>query len=203
MTRYNDQVIVLLAAGNSSRMGTSKQMLSVNGRTLLEHSVNCATASQIPNVIVVFGAHAQDHQVALKGRPITIEINQQWANGMGSSLKAGLRKAIQSFSNVQALMVLVCDQPLLSSVHINRLASAYYQSKPLAVASQYNNGVVGVPAIFDRSVFSSLMQIEDKSGAREVLEKLNQDLVLIPFIGGEIDLDTPEDLKRYINGEYL
>jgi len=203
MTRYNDQVIILLAAGNSSRMGTSKQMLSVNGHTLLEHSVNCAVGSQIPNVIVVFGSHAHDHQAALKGRPITMEINQEWASGIGSSLKAGLKKAIQSYPNVQAIMVLVCDQPLLSSVHINRMASAYFQSRPLAVASQYNNGVVGVPALFDRSIFSSLMQLDDKLGAREILNKLNQELTLIPFVGGEIDLDTPEDYHRYINGEYL
>jgi molybdenum cofactor cytidylyltransferase len=200
MEKYHDQAIVLLAAGSSSRMGTPKQMLIVNGRTMLQQAVNSAIASLIPNIIVVLGANAEQHDGIIKERAVMTIINKDWEKGMGSSLKAGLKKAISQYPTVQAVMVLVCDQPLLSSVHINKLATEYHKTQPMAIASRYN-GINGVPAIFDRSIFSSLMMLKDESGAREVLKKLENNLITIPFEGGEIDLDTPDDYKNFIEGK--
>ncbi len=198
MTQYNDQAIVLLAAGNSSRMGTSKQMLNMNGKTLLEHTVSCAVASHISNILVVLGANVTEHKAVLTGSPVSVLVNPDWAKGMGCSLKAGLKKIIDQYNNVQAVMVIVCDQPLLTSNHIDALAEVYQKRRPLAIASQYN-GTYGVPAIFDRSIFSHVLMISDHSGAREVLQKMERELVMVPFDGGEIDLDTPQDYRDYMN----
>ena len=200
MNPTTDFAIVILAAGNSSRMGTSKQLLEVNGRTLLLHTVNSAIASQIPNIVVVLGANAEAHHVILKEKSATVIVNNDWIKGMGSSLKLGVKKAIEQYTDVQAIMVMVCDQPLISSIHINNLVKAYQQHGAIAVASHYND-TFGVPALFDRSVFSSLMKIGDEMGARQILKKLEQDLIPVPFIGGEIDLDTPEDYQKFIDGK--
>ena len=197
MTRYNELAIILLAAGNSSRMGTPKQMLNIGPGSLLEHSVTCAIASNVPNILVVLGAHAVEHKQMLKGFSVNLVVNPEWARGIGRSLKLGLSKAIEHYPGIQAVMVLVCDQPLLSGSQIKMLSDAYVQSHPYAVASQYN-GVYGVPAVFDRSLFSELLSIDDGSGAREILKKWEGKLLLIPFEGGEIDLDTPEDYKKFI-----
>lgn len=201
MIENSDFAIVILAAGSSKRMGKPKQMLEIHGTTLLQHSVNTAVASGIPNIVVVLGANAEEHKASLFNRPITLLENAQWERGMGSSLKVGVKKAIELFKDVQALIVMVCDQPLISSVHIGNLIKAFQAHEPLAIASGYNDSY-GVPAVFDRSVFSLLIKIDDHSGARAILEKLKDDLVLVPFFGGEIDLDTPEEYQRFINGEF-
>jgi molybdenum cofactor cytidylyltransferase len=199
MEHLSDHVIILLAAGSSSRMGKPKQMLNVNGTTLLQLAVSSSLSSQISSIVVVLGANAIEHQSVLNNLPITTVVNSDWSKGMGSSLKVGLRKAISVFPDMQAAMILVCDQPRLTSDHINTMARTFNQSKPIAIASQYN-GTVGVPAIFDRSLFSRLLLIEDKAGARDVLRKLEKELITVPFAGGEIDLDTPEDYQRFIEG---
>lgn len=200
MKHYLDQAIILLAAGNSSRMGTSKQMLFFNNKPLLRNMVEIAMASHIAHIIVVLGANLEEHTKALKDCPVTLAFNVDWEKGMGSSLQTGLKKALELYPAVQGVMVLVCDQPLLSSIHINRLAETYRESQPMAIASQYN-GVNGVPAVFDRSVFSNLMRLDVKAGARDVLKKIEKHIVTIPFEGGLIDIDTPEEYRNFIKGK--
>jgi molybdenum cofactor cytidylyltransferase len=196
MALYPEQAIIILAAGTSSRMGTSKQLLQIKGRTLLEHTVASALGSDIPNVLVVLGANAKAHLSVLKGPRLSTVINPDWAKGMGTSLKCGLKKSMEIFPGLDAVMLLVCDQPLLTSSHINSLSEAFLKSNSKAVASKYP-GAYGVPAIFDKSLFSELQQIGDQSGAREVLKNLGSELEFLTFEGGDIDIDTPEDYKKF------
>lgn len=196
MSRPTDQAIIILAAGSSSRMGTSKQLLPIKGRTLLEHTVSCALKCGIQNILVVLGANADNHLRVLKGTAVQTVINLEWEKGMGTSVKYGVKKSIEFFGNLQSVMLSVCDQPLLTTHHLKNLSDFFLKEKPKAVASMYNS-IAGVPAIFGKELFENLLSIGDQTGAREVLKNLGNELKAISFEGGEIDLDTPEDYKKF------
>ena len=195
---YNDLDIVILAAGNSSRMGTSKQLLDVGGQTLLQKTVNAALESKIQNVSVVLGSNSQIHSKTINGMPVKILVNPDWALGMGNTLKFSLKKLLESNINLQGVLYMVCDQPRITTQHINNVIDLFLKQKPVAVGSHYK-GTYGVPALFDRITFSSLLAINDRAGAKTVLQKLEADLKLVPFDGGEIDLDTREEYEQFMN----
>ena len=197
MNGFSQQAIVILAAGSSTRMGVSKQMLDIGGESLLGHTVSCAMASQIPNVIVVLGSHAEEHQKMLEDLPIQIVVNDEWARGMGNSIKFGVRKAIEKYPELEAVFIVVCDQPKISARHLNEMGRIHMIRNPMAVASKYGD-TVGVPVVFDRSVFSTLLMIDDHGGAKELLLKLEKETMHLPFEGGEIDLDTMEDYEKFM-----
>jgi molybdenum cofactor cytidylyltransferase len=194
---FENEAIVILAAGNSSRMGATKQTLDIGGQTLLNHAVNCALSSQIPNVVVVLGANLAETQNLVHGLPIMTVVNPDWNRGMGKSLKLGVSKAIEMNPMLEGIMIMVCDQPRVTVTHINEMGRIHIIKRPLAVASEYN-GTLGVPVLFDRSVFSDLLMIDDQSGAKDVLKKIRTEVISIPLQGGEIDLDTPEDYQAFI-----
>ena len=195
---YKNLEIVILAAGNSSRMRTSKQLLDIGGVTLLEKTVACAANSKIPNVTVVLGSNSQMHIKNIKGKQVQILTNPDWALGIGNTLKFSMKKLLQNNINTQGVLFMVCDQPRISTVHINNLIELFLKEKPVAVASRYKE-TYGVPALFDRIAFSSLLSINDSSGAKAVLQKLKTNLKFVPFDGGEIDLDTPEEYERFMS----
>lgn len=189
--------IVLLAAGSSSRMGTSKQLLKIGNITLLEHAIQCAVESAAENTLIVLGAEVNQHRAAIQHLPVAIEVNADWAIGIGNSLKFGVHKVLELWPETQALIVMVCDQPKLTTHHVNALIDVWRKDQPLAVASEYSD-TTGVPALFDRAAFSDLLNISNSRGAREVLEKLDHQLIRVLFAGGEIDLDTPVDYQTYL-----
>ena len=195
---FANEAIVLLAAGNSSRMGRPKQSLDIGGQTLLNHAVTCALASQIPNVVVVLGAHLTETSHQLHDLRVITVVNPNWQLGMGSSLKMGISKAIEINPLLEGAMVMVCDQPKVSVTHINEMGRIHIIKRPLAVASEYN-GIVGVPVLFDRSVFSDLLKVDNQGGAKDVLRKIKSEIITLPLAGGEIDLDTPEDYQNFMN----
>ena len=195
---YQELQIVILAAGNSSRMGTSKQLLQVGNETLLEKTVRCASLSKIPNVTVVLGSNSELHSQKIKKTGVQIMINPDWALGLGNTLKFSLKSLLRSNINVQGVLFMVCDQPLITTEHINRMVDRYVNDEPVAIASQYKEAY-GVPVLFDRIAFSTLLSIGDKSGGKSVLQRFEKELLLVPFKGGEIDLDTPAEYEQFLN----
>jgi molybdenum cofactor cytidylyltransferase len=98
---------------------------------------------------------------------------------------------------LEGVMIMVCDQPKITVTHINEMGRIHIIKRPLAVASEYN-GTIGVPVLFDRSVFSNLLKLDNQSGAKAVLQKLKSEIITLPLVGGEIDLDTPEDYQNFM-----
>lgn len=188
--------ILLLAAGGSTRMGTSKQLLDIGGVTLLMHSVQIALDCGASSVVVVLGAQAEVHQQALAGLAAEVVIHPDWKKGMGSSLKAGLTYLLRRQDKPEAVMVLVCDQPRLTTQHLRELIIMYGKTKQPIVASHYG-GTDGVPALFDQSLFPELLLLPDEQGARKVIAARAENVVSVSFPEGAIDLDTPEDYKKY------
>ncbi|HEY5826644.1 MAG TPA: nucleotidyltransferase family protein [Cyclobacteriaceae bacterium] len=190
--------LLLLAAGSSSRMGQSKQLLLIENEPLLLRSTKAALASSFENVVVVLGARENEHRSVIAHLPIQIVVNQHWEDGMGSSLKKGLSHLLNDLPTTQAVLIMVCDQPLLTSSHLDKIIGVYKQRKKCIVASRYADSV-GVPALFDQTVFSELLNMGDNHGAKKLINQHPERLALVDFQGGEIDLDTWEEYQDFKN----
>jgi len=189
--------IILLAAGSSSRMGQSKQLLLVEGEPLLLRSAKAALASGADSVVVVLGANEKLHEKTIQNLGVTIVYNRYWLKGLGNSLKAGLSHVLKFAPETEAVIVMVCDQPRLTGEHLKNLIQQYTATKNKIVASSYSK-TVGVPALFDKSLFQNLLEGEDEQGARKVLNNHLDSTCTVGFDGGEIDLDTLSDYKTFI-----
>ncbi len=190
--------IILLAAGSSSRLGQSKQLVLVDGKTLLAKSALAALESGVDRVIVVLGANASAHKKAIESLPVDFVINKEWAKGMGNSLKKGLNHLISLYPQTEAVIIMVCDQPYLTGAHLITLITTYKKNRSELVASTYNQ-TIGVPALFNRSLFDQLLELEDAQGARKIIQHYKGNIDKIPLVHGEIDIDTPEDLQNMLS----
>jgi molybdenum cofactor cytidylyltransferase len=189
--------ILLLAAGSSSRLGRSKQLVSIKGQPLLLKSMNAAIESGIENIIVVLGANEQEHYQVIKDAGVQVVVNTAWKKGMGNSLKVGLFYLLQQTPKAEAVITMVCDQPLITSDQLKKLIAEYESSRSAIVASFYQ-GVAGVPVLFDRTLFSELLSMSDEAGAKKILQEHPHLVKTVPFPGGEIDIDTEDDLRKFL-----
>lgn len=184
--------LILLAAGGSTRLGTPKQLLTYQGQTLLRRAAETALASVCRPVVVVLGAQAARLQEELAGLAVQIVENPHWAEGMGTSLRAGLDALTET---QEGAVVCLCDQPLLSADIIDALVTAHDDTEKPIAACEYD-GTVGVPALFSRALFSELRAL--KEGAKPLLRRHASQIAIVPFPGGDADIDTPEDAAQYL-----
>ncbi|HOX81716.1 MAG TPA: nucleotidyltransferase family protein [Chryseolinea sp.] len=189
--------VILLAAGSSSRMGQSKQLLSVGNESMLVKMVKVSLRAGASPLIVVLGAGEQEHRDVIEDFPVEIVSNQQWSSGMGSSLKCGLNHLAKKFDYVDAAIVLVCDQPHVSSQYIQSIIERYEISRRSIVASYYA-GASGVPVLFDKSMFPEILNLQDDEGAKKLITQHPRLLELVDFPEGSIDLDTPTDYEQFM-----
>ncbi len=190
--------IIILAAGSSSRMGRSKQLLEIEGEPLLFRCTKTALAVSLNNVVVILGANEKPHRDVIEKLPVQILSNYYWKTGMGSSIKTGLNYLLQSGSELDAVIIMVCDQPALTADHLLKLIQKFNQNKGCIVASAYGNSN-GVPALFGRSFFSNLLLLSDDQGAKKIIQQFPRQLEIVEFPNGLFDLDTEEDYQRYLN----
>lgn len=192
-----DLGIILLAAGSSSRMGTSKQLLEINGVPLLTHTATIALQSGIGEVVVVLGANESEHRKAVRHIPVDIVFNPHWERGMGGSIKAGLKHFMARKPSLSAILVMVCDQPLLTCEHVKKLKETFINLRKSIIASFYSD-TSGVPVIFEKSLFTEILSMTDEQGARKIIAAHPDKTVNIEFKGGSVDLDTPEDYRQFL-----
>lgn len=181
--------VLILAAGASRRLGRPKQLLRLDGRTLLQHVIDAASASGIAPIVVVLG-HAADRIAASLQLPeqVRIVVNADHATGQASSLVAGL-SALNG--DVERAVVLLSDQPRISEAAIRNVA---FGTGPIRRA-RYRNGV-GHPVAFDRSVWPWLFECAGDQGARTVIAA-HPGLVVHVDIDGDVpvDVDTDDDAR--------
>lgn len=191
---------IILAAGGSTRMGTPKQLLDYHGKNFLEHAVAAVKGLGDLPVCIVLGAEADRirEKSCLEGC-FTV-VNEQWQEGMSGSIKRGVIALQSSFPEVDGIMVIVCDQPHLSTAGLKALMESQKATgKPIA-ACRYS-GVMGTPALFHVSTFPSLLALEGDKGARKLLEKSKNDVVAVEFEKGRIDIDTTADYEQLMKGQ--
>jgi molybdenum cofactor cytidylyltransferase len=183
---------IVLAAGASSRFGSPKQLVRVDGRPLLHAAVSRAAEVAGHAVSVVLGAHAADLAPLLSHSSASIVINRDWSEGMASSIRAGVARLPGSCDGV---MLVLADQAAVTAEDLRRLAITWRRQPDYIVAAQYG-ATLGAPAIFPSSRFRELTELRGDRGA-QVLFKRNPDRVVrVPMESASIDIDTPEDLLR-------
>lgn len=183
---------VILAAGASTRMGTPKQLLPVQGEPLIVRVVNAALASRAWPVVVVLGANAERIRPVLARLPVLIAENPAWAEGMAASIRAGVTALRQFSRSLDGAVVALCDQPAFSAEVIDRLVAAQRATNRSIVAARYA-GRNGAPAFFLRDHFASLASLTGEEGARSLLNGETTAVAAVDLPPLAQDLDTPED----------
>lgn len=187
---------IVLAAGASRRLGQPKQLLVHAGETLLARAIRLACEAGATPVLAVLGANSEIICASVALDPATSVINERWQQGISTSIHAGLKTLDAVARNAVGALLLNCDQLRLSADHLRALIQTFTaQSEPSIVASAYA-GVHGVPAVFPRCAFPFLRALSGDKGARALLLHPPCPLLAVPFLGGEVDIDEPEDLTR-------
>jgi len=185
--------LIILAAGESSRLGRPKQNLLFNGQTLLQLAVQSGKESACNNIIVVLGANSEE----IVPIPGTIALcNRNWKEGMASSIRTAMVE-VHNCMNIDKVIIMLCDQPFVSAALLNALIDKQTESKQPIVACAYNN-TTGVPVLFDRSLFAELLLLQGQEGAKTILKNHASDIAIVPFEKGNIDVDTMDDYERLI-----
>lgn len=188
---------VILAAGSSSRMGSPKQILQFRNNSLLRHAALAALGAGCRPVIVVTGAYAELSRRELDGLNVQEVLNPRWETGMASSIRVGVEGLVSADADAVAAVFMLCDQPHVTADVLSGLVGAHRATGRSVVASTYG-GSFGVPALFSRTLFAELMRLEGRSGAKEVIKRHASEAHFLPFRGGEVDVDTPDDFSRLI-----
>jgi molybdenum cofactor cytidylyltransferase len=190
---------IVLAAGASSRLGQPKQLLRHGGETMIERALRMAGEAGADPVIAILGAHYEMIRAAVPlqepGKVIPI-VNDNWRSGIASSIHAGLRALAEVASHVRGVLILGCDQPRLTTGHLQQLLDTFgAQAQTAMVASAYA-GTLGIPAVFPHEVFAELYVLRGDKGARALLMQPPCPLITLLFPGGEIDIDLPADMAH-------
>lgn len=187
--------LVLLAAGNSSRMGSAKQLLAYRGRALVRHAAEIALASVCDPVVVVVGARTPEVRQALAGLKLEIVENPRWAEGMGTSIQVGVSAAANS--PLDGVVLALADQPRVTATVLDRLVEAHRDTGRPIVASGYA-GTAGVPAFFARTLFEELLALHSGAGAKPLITRDPHRLAVLDCPEAALDVDTPEDYERAV-----
>jgi molybdenum cofactor cytidylyltransferase len=185
---------IVLAAGASTRYGQPKQLLSVGGKTMLQHIVDIVLASPVDQTIVVLGHRASEIGATLKDTPADTVTNEEWEAGLSTSVQAGLQ-AVRP--DVQAALFVLADQPAITPEIIAALLERYQETGGPIVVPTYQ-GKRGNPALFDCSLFAELMKVRDDQGGRQLIN-VYKDKIERVEVGSEavlVDVDTKEDYNR-------
>ena len=190
---------IILAAGPASRLGRPKQLVEVNGQSLIERSFDTAHGAGSEPVLVVTGAN--DEQVVARIRNCGAHIvrNVEWKRGLGSSIRAGVEQLLKIEPATSAVLLMVCDQPLVRAQHLRYLINVRRETGRPIVCSRYAE-TVGVPAIFGREFFGELMQLGEH-GAKQLLLSHRDQAAQISLPQAELDIDEQADLEKLDSGK--
>lgn len=184
--------ILILAAGQSQRLGRPKQLLEYEGQSLINRLIDTVTKDGKFPVTLVLGAQAPQIENQLIERQLTIAINENWIEGMAGSLKLGLEKIMVEQPSVDGVMILVCDQPFIGKEQIHSLIQLQHSTGYPMAACYYSNAS-GTPALFHKSIFPELMNLKGDTGARKIIKSRESEVAKLHFDKGFLDIDTEED----------
>jgi molybdenum cofactor cytidylyltransferase len=191
----NEVPAIIIAAGSSSRLGQPKQLLVLDGETLLQRAIRVAKEAGASPVLGVLGSHREQIESQVDLSEVSAVLNPAWEQGMATSIRAGVQALEQQAPKPGGLLLMVCDQPSVTAEHLGRMLHAFRQDPTRTIASVYA-ARRGVPAIFPQFAFPDLLALRGDRGARGLLLNPNRSVTEIPLEHGEFDIDRPEDLAR-------
>jgi CTP:molybdopterin cytidylyltransferase MocA/xanthine/CO dehydrogenase XdhC/CoxF family maturation factor len=189
---------IVLAAGTSSRMGHNKLIAPLNGKPMVRHVVEAARAARLDPIIVVTGHDAPAVRAALAGASVDFVQNDAFADGLSTSLWAGIGAVPEDCSGA---MVLLGDMPRIDASLIDRLRAAFQPAQGRAICVATANGERGHPVLWARQFFAEMAELKGDVGARSLMS-VHADQVWEIEVGDAsplADIDTPQDLAA-VNG---
>ena len=189
---------IILAAGESKRMGQAKQLLGVEGKTLLQSVLDSVLKSDVDEVILVLGHEAERIRRKMDVRRAIIVVNPNYAKGMITSIQEGL-KALDKKS--EAFFIILGDQPEIRPDIYNRLIQEFHRVYPLqSILLPTYQGKKGHPALFSTKYLAESFKIRGDVGFKEIVQNHAEDVFLVDVDTPSIliDIDTPEDYQEYL-----
>ena len=185
---------ILLAAGESKRMGEPKLLLPFGNSTVLEQAIDNLLNSRVGEVIVVVGDRAQE---LIGNRPVKVAINPAYREGMSTSIVTGLNLIDDS---TRAVMLALADQPLVDSQTINKLIEAFISHDKGIVIPAYK-GRRGHPVIFSTKYKEELLGLVGDIGGRQIIEEHPEDVLelAVDSQGINVDIDTKDDYHSLVD----
>jgi len=184
----------VLAAGCSSRFGSTKQAAELNGVPLVRRVFAAATDVFGNRVVTVIGHDITSVLMAMKSRSGFVVVNEDYRSGLGSSIATAARVC---HGNADALLLLLADQPLVTAQHLRNLVESWSGSENEIVATTYA-GTKGAPVLFPRGAFDALRSLTGDQGARVLLNDSRFSLKTVRFEPAAVDIDAPEDLASLV-----
>jgi molybdenum cofactor cytidylyltransferase len=189
--------IIILAAGRSARLGSPKQLLSYQGKNLLQHTIDIANKSNIGPILVVLGSEIEKIESTLDPKALIVVKNPNWESGMASSIVYGISKLNDLIPEAEAVILMVCDQPFVNAKLLRDLIKKQEETGSSIVASTYEN-IKGTPALFHKVHFNELSMLDGDRGAKFLIKKYAESLQTVYFPKGGIDIDTIEDYRNLV-----
>jgi molybdenum cofactor cytidylyltransferase len=188
--------IIILAAGNSSRMGEPKQLMTFKNKTFLQHIVEESKEAGLDPVICVTGYKSEQISDTIRGMHVTILYNEKWSEGMGTGISVGVKQLLHS--DVDSVILAVSDQPYVSSGLFAKMLTLKDQAGKRIVACSYA-GTLGTPVLFGKDYFNQLQSLSGNQGAKNIVKLNMPDVYPVEFEKGKIDIDTKEDYENLIS----
>ena len=185
--------IILLAAGSSVRFGDVKQLAKHDGKSLIRHALSEAKEVS-KDVMAVLGANFEIVKAEIENEGVPFVYNKDWEEGISSSIHCGLSSFLKNNIVPEAVILMVCDQPFVTSSLLKELIAEYEKKKKLIIASAYKN-TIGTPVLFDRSFFQALQALKGQTGAKKVISDNIRSVSTVSFPLGYIDIDTKDDYE--------
>lgn len=187
----NKIAIIVLAAGNSKRMGESKQLLPWGNSTLLGSVItNVLTANASP-IFVVLGAYKNEIKEKINLSKTIVLSNENWQNGLGSSIALATYEIDKKYPEIDAILFVLADQPFISSNHLNVMIEHHNKVKEVIIMTKKGN-YRGVPVLFPRKFFSELIELSNDEGAKQIINKNKNQVIEVLTDDDITDIDTFE-----------
>jgi molybdenum cofactor cytidylyltransferase len=187
--------IIILAAGAATRMGKAKMLLPFSNGHILSHILEQAVSVETNNLCMVTGFYHAEIEKNIDSKSIEIIYNQNWKEGMASSIRKGLLTLLEKDKDISTVLLLVADQPYLHGELLKEIYQVYHKTNRGIVAAQYGN-TKGTPVLFDKKYFAQLLALKGDIGAKSILQQNEADCAVVNFPLGAIDIDTPEDYEN-------
>jgi molybdenum cofactor cytidylyltransferase len=178
-------------------MGSIKQLLSINGKTLLQHTLDLSTKIKSTRTLCVLGAHAEEIMQKVDGKNVEFIINKNHKLGLSASIISGIEYLQKEKIPFDGLFILLADQPAIKEDYYDEMMRLFDEKRMKIIASNYGN-TLGVPAIFPAIFTNDLLQITGDKGAKEFLQKNKRRTLSPQTLVNLLDIDTPKDYKNFI-----